>query len=96
MDTNTTAIKVTLTAASLNLLLSFVADSANWSNNPMVDVSDADKGNLTHLKKLGLVSTFRDEGIDWLSFKFAAVEVSDGNRAYRIESGDYHTTAIKL
>ena len=84
---------ITITPASLTLLLAFVADSGNWSNNPMVDVSEAEKGNLTHLKKVGLVATFKDEGIDWLSFKFTNVEVTDGARVYRLENCEDYSTA---
>jgi len=95
MNSNSSA-KVTVTAASLNLLLALVADSGNWSNNPMVNVSDSEKGNLTHLKKAGLVSTFRDEGTDWINFCFETAIVTDGARTFSLTKGEYSTSATAV
>lgn len=59
---------ISITPASLKLLTGFVNDAPNWSGSPMVDVTPAEKGNLTQLKKAGFLHTFRDEGIDWVVF----------------------------
>jgi hypothetical protein len=67
-----TATEITLTAASHALFIEFAKDAGNWAGMPMVNgnvtVTQAQKGNLTDLKKAGLVTTSVDGGISWLSF----------------------------
>lgn len=85
----------TLTPASLDLLLKLIADSGNWSNNPMLDLTASEKGNYTDLKKNGLVASFRDEGIDWCNFKFTSGQVvTDGARTFTLTNGEYWSTAV--
>ncbi len=60
--------QVHITLESFKLLQSFIDDAPNWSGSPMVDLNAAQRGNLTQLKKAGLLTTFRDEGIDWVVF----------------------------
>jgi len=54
------------------LFIAYAKDAGNWSGNPLVGGnvggSKEDRGNLTHLKKLGLVKTWTDEGNIWLAF----------------------------
>ena len=57
-----------LTAASAALFMRFAHDAGNWNGMPLLDVSAAERGNLTDLKKNGLLTTFRDEGCDWVQF----------------------------
>lgn len=57
-----------LTTESTNLFISFVEDAPNWSGQPMVDITKEQRGNLSDLKRKGLVETFRDEGCDWIIF----------------------------
>jgi len=68
----TTATEMTLTAESHALFMEFAEDAGNWGGMPMVNgnvsVTQAQKGNLTDLKKNGLITTFVDEGISWVSF----------------------------
>ena len=71
----TTQIK--LTDASLALFKSYANDAGNWSGTPMVGGnvggSQADVGNLTDLKKNGLLTTFASDGEKWVSFTEAGV-----------------------
>lgn len=61
-----------LTAKSVALFIEYAKDAGNWSGTPLVggnvSGSKEDRGNLTDLKKAGLVTTFKDEGNAWLSF----------------------------
>lgn len=51
-----------LTAASLALFTELVRDSGNWSGEPLIDITREERGNLTQLKRAGLLETFTDEG----------------------------------
>ena len=57
-----------LTTETQNLFISFVEDAPNWGGQPMVDITTSQRGNLSDLKRKGLVETFRDEGCDWINF----------------------------
>lgn len=63
---------IELTEASKALFVAYANDAGNWSGNPLVGGnvggSKQDAGNLTDLKKKGLVTTHRDEGLEWLTF----------------------------
>jgi hypothetical protein len=63
---------IAMTSASERLFEAYVRDAGNWSGTPLVGGnvggSKEDRGNLTHLKKLGLIKTFESEGCLWLSF----------------------------
>lgn len=73
MNTN----QIELTEASKSLFAAYAKDAGNWSGTPLVGGnvggSKEDRGNLTDLKKKGLISTFRYEGCDWISFTEAGV-----------------------
>lgn len=72
---------IELTTASIALFTTLAADASNWGGTPMVDLnSAADKGNLTDLKRKGLLTTFRDEGSDWVRF-------TDAGKAFALEHG---------
>jgi hypothetical protein len=62
----------TLTSGSLALFLALANDADNWSGTPCwgcnVGGSKADNGNLTDLKRRGLVTTSRDDGNEWVRF----------------------------
>lgn len=89
--------KVTLTSESLDLLVALVKDSGNWSNHPMLDLTDSEKGNFTDLKKKGLVSSHFDEGINWASFKFVVGQiVTDGVRSYSLVNLQDYSTATQI
>ena len=61
-----------LTETSLQLFLAYAKDAGNWSGTPLVGGnvggSKEERGNLTQLKRAGLVETFKDDGQTWLSF----------------------------
>jgi hypothetical protein len=61
-----------LTHASQLLFLAYAEDACNWSGNvPVggnVGGSKEDRGNLTQLKKAGLITTWTDEGWTWINF----------------------------
>jgi hypothetical protein len=63
---------IKVTDLSKALFVAYANDAGNWSGNPLVGGnvggSKEDRGNLTQLKKQGLITTHRDEGCDWISF----------------------------
>ena len=61
----------TLTAASQSLFITLASDAGNWGGQPLVDISTSQRGNLTDLKKNGLLTTFRYEGCDFADFTTA-------------------------
>ena len=67
---------VKLTAKSLALFISLAKDAQNWNGMPMFDGTRAERGNLTHLKKLGLLTTDFDEDIAWVTFTEAGKELA--------------------
>lgn len=68
-----------ITPDSLTLLLALAEDAPNWSGTPLIDLNPSERGNLTQLKKAGLLGTsapeddgcvfayFTDEGIEFLA-----------------------------
>lgn len=69
-----------LTAESLNLFLAYVRDAGNWSGTPPVGGNvggtKEQRGNLTHLKKAGLIKTFTSDGDTWVQFTDAGRELA--------------------
>jgi hypothetical protein len=66
-----------LTDSSRELFLGLAEDAGNWSGTPLVTVDAAGRGNLTHLKRLGLVTTFADEdGCVFAEFTEAGVALA--------------------
>lgn len=61
-----------ITERSLALFLEYAKDADNWSGQPLVGGnvggSKEDRGNITQLKRAGLIRTSIDEGHTWLSF----------------------------
>ena len=68
----------TLTERSEQLFKLMADDAGNWSGMPLLggnfDFTTEDRGNLTDLKKAGLVKTVHDEGSDWVMFTEAGYE----------------------
>ena len=73
--------EITLTEQSRQLFFDYLKDACNWSGEPLVGGNvgrePGDKGNLTDLKRKGLVTTFAEDPGDqpvgarpcsWLSF----------------------------
>jgi hypothetical protein len=59
---------INLTAESLELFIEIASDADNWNGQPIINISKEQRGNLSDLKKKGLLVTFRDEGCDWADF----------------------------
>lgn len=61
-----------ITDTSLELFLDYARDAGNWSGTPLIggNVGGAkeERGNLTQLKKAGLITTFEWEGNKWIDF----------------------------
>jgi hypothetical protein len=61
-----------LTEQSLALFLAYAQDASNWSGTPPVDGNVAGtaegRGNLTQMKRLGLITTFRYDSAAWVDF----------------------------
>ena len=58
---------------SLNLFIELASDAENWSGQPLIDITKEQRGNLSDLKKKGLITTFRDDGCDWADFTDAGI-----------------------
>jgi hypothetical protein len=63
---------VRITRASRTLFELFAIDAPNWSGTPMlngnVEITAAERGNLTQLKREGLIETFVSDGEKWVQF----------------------------
>lgn len=61
-----------ITEASRAVFLAYAKDAGNWNGSPLVGGnvggSKAERGNLTQLKKAGLIETQLDEGNTWIYF----------------------------
>ena len=88
---NATATQVSITETSIAVFKAYASDAANWNGNPLVGGnvggSKEERGNLTQLKKAGLVETFTDEGCTWLSFTAEGNEYAK-TLGYSIYEGD--------
>jgi len=73
-----------LTKRSKELFIKYVKDADEWSGTPLVGGnvggSKEDRGNLTDLKKAGLITTQKDMGASWVIF-------TDKGREYAKELG---------
>jgi hypothetical protein len=75
----------TMTPETLSLFVALWTDAPNWSGEPMLDITKEQRGNLTDLKKRGLVTTFKSEGCEWVKFtetgrEFAALTLATETR----------------
>jgi len=74
----------TLTDRSLELFLDYARDAGNWSGTPLVGGnvggSKEDRGNLTHLKRAGLITTATDGPHKWVVF-------TDAGKRFAAEHG---------
>jgi hypothetical protein len=61
-----------LTDRSLALFIEYASDAGNWNGMPLVGGnvggSKEDRGNLTQLKKAGLIETDISDGHTWVMF----------------------------
>lgn len=70
-----------ITNTSLEVFLAYARDAGNWSGTPCIGGNvgggRSERGNLTQLKKAGLITTFNSDRCDFVAFtdkgkKFAA------------------------
>lgn len=77
------AIEVNITAETLRQFLAYAADAANWSGVPLVDgnvgFGTAGRGNLTQMKKAGLLLTTVEEGSTWIHFQDRGIALAKQN-----------------
>jgi hypothetical protein len=59
---------IDITETSLKVFLAYADDADNWNGTPLVCGDKAERGNLTQLKKAGLITTDIEEGHTWLFF----------------------------
>jgi hypothetical protein len=61
-----------ITYTSYEVFMAYARDAGNWSGMPLVGGnvggSKAERGNLTQLKKAGLIKTEIDDGLSWVVF----------------------------
>jgi hypothetical protein len=64
-----------ITETSLQVFIAYAKDACNWNGQPLVGGnvggSKEERGNITQLKKAGLITTEIDEGNTWLQFTAA-------------------------
>ena len=69
-----------LTKRSIDLFVAYAEDADNWSGSPLVGGnvggSKEDRGNLTQLKKAGLITTdyVREDDCTWINFTKMGIE----------------------
>lgn len=65
-------MQIQITEQSMKLFLAYADDACNWGGTPCVGCnvggSKEDRGNLTQLKKAGLIETWVDDGSTWIEF----------------------------
>lgn len=64
----------TLTPNTIKLFKELATDAPNWNGQPMFDGTKEERGNLTHLKKLGFITTFVSDGSIWVDFTEAGMQ----------------------
>jgi hypothetical protein len=66
-----------ITEASKQVFIAYAKDAANWSGTPLVGGNvggtKEERGNLTQLKRAGLITTMLDGKHTWLAFTPAGV-----------------------
>ena len=75
---NTTT--ATLTTRSHDLFMGFAEAAGDWSGTPLFEGGKSWAGNLTDLKKVGLLTTSTDEGCTWILF-------TEAGEAYALAHG---------
>ena len=67
----------------MDLFKAYAADAGNWGGTPLVGGNVKQtlehNGNLTHLKKAGMVITFKSDNCTWLEFTDAGLAFAKEN-----------------
>lgn len=84
------ATEIPMTLATQALFKSIVDDLPNWSfMAPTFNHADsAKRGNLTNLKRRGLITTCQDEGISWISVTDEGKAVAKATGIWPANYGD--------
>jgi hypothetical protein len=73
-----------ITEQSHNVFIAYAEDAGNWNGTPLVGGnvggSKEERGNITQLKKAGLITTSTESGDTWISF-------TESGKAYAAEHG---------
>ena len=82
-----------ITAASQELFTLLAEDAGNWGSmvptDGNIDMTAAQRGNLTQLKKAGLVTTTQYEGAAWVLFTAAGVAYAEELGIKDVEAFDW-------
>jgi hypothetical protein len=65
-----------ISPASALLLFDLINDAPNWNGQPLIDITKEQRGNLTDLKRRGLLKTFTEEGCQFAIFTEIGIEVA--------------------
>jgi len=65
-----------LTPDSLALFDALANDANNWSGTPLIWITPAQRGNLTNLKRSGLLTTFNSDGDMFANFTDAGMALA--------------------
>jgi len=68
--------QMNMTAESFKLFIALANDADNWNGQPILDITKEQRGNLSQLKKLQLLTTFKDEGCDFVIFSDAGKKLA--------------------
>ncbi len=89
-----------LTPRTLALFLEYARDAGNWSGTPLVGGnvggSKEDRGNITQMKRAGLVTTFVDEGNTWLEFTAAGALYAVANGVTTMQAEFSYQTILDV
>ena len=69
-----------ISGASKALFVRHARDAGNWSGTPLLEITKGERGNLTQLKRAGLLTTIRSNGEEFVIF-------TPAGRAFAIENG---------
>jgi len=59
---------MSITDQSFAVFEKYAKQAGDWNGQPLVDGDAIERGNLTQLKKAGLIVTIKDDGCLWLAF----------------------------
>ena len=70
-----------ITEKSLQLFLAYARDAGNWSGSPPIGGNvggrKEDRGNITQLKRAGLLSTYENDGFAWIQFTAEGIKLAE-------------------
>lgn len=65
-----------ITGQSLEVFLIYARQAAHGSGTPLVSGSQEERGNLTQLKRAGLIKTFKHDGETFIEFTDEGVQLA--------------------